>query len=76
MRSCCTRSCELKLRQIHRQVVGEPAVPGPEGLGLRRLGIAHDAEPIVVGVEGYYAVIPDPELLLPAGVVEVLGGEA
>ena len=24
----------LELRQVHGQVVGEPAVPGPEGLGL------------------------------------------
>ena len=50
MRSCCTLSCELKLSQIHRQVVGEPAV-------------THDAEPVIVGVEADDAVIPDPELL-------------
>ena len=51
--------------------VGEPAVPSPEGLGLGGLGVAYNAEPIVVGVEADDAVIPDPELLPAAGVVEV-----
>ena len=34
----------LHLGQVSRQVVGEPAVAGPEGLGLRRLGV-----PVMVG---------------------------
>ena len=66
----------LHLAQVHGQVVGEPAVAGPEGLGLGGLGVAHDAEPIVVGVERHDAVIADPELLPGAGVVQVLGSEA
>ena len=64
----------LHLRQIHRQVVGEPPVPGPEGLGLRRLGVPHDAETVLVGVEGHYAVIAYPELLPAAGVVDIVKG--
>ena len=63
----------LHLAQVHRQVVGEPAVAGPEGLGLGGLGIPHDAEPVVVGVKAHDAVIADPELLPGAGVVQVLG---
>ena len=58
------------------RLVGEPAVPIPEGLGLGALGVPHNPEPIVVGVEANDAVIPDTELLPAAGVVEVLGGEA
>ena len=58
------------------QDIGEPAVPGPEGLGLRRLGVAHDAEPVIVGVEADDAVIPDPELLSGAMEVDVLGRQA
>ena len=34
----------LDLGQVGRQVVGEPAAAGPEGLGLRRLGV-----PVMVG---------------------------
>ena len=37
------------------KVVGEPAVPGAEGLGARGLGVPHDAEPVVMGVEGHDA---------------------
>ena len=57
----------LDLGQVRGQVVGEPPVPGSEGLGLRALGVPHDAEPIVVGVEADDAVMPDPELLPAAG---------
>ena len=53
-------------------VAGEPAVGGPECLGLRRLGVPHDAETVLVGVEGHYAVIAYPELLPAAGVVDML----
>ncbi len=38
-------------------------------MGLRRLGVAHDAEAIIEGVVAY------PEFLPAAGVVSVLGGE-
>ena len=71
---CCASA--LLLGQIHGQVVGEPAVPGPEGLGLRALDIPHDAEPVVVGVEADDTVVPYPEFLLAAGEVDVLGGQA
>ena len=43
---------------------------------IRGLGVPHDAEPIVEGVEADDAVIPDPEFLPVAGEVDVLGGEA
>ena len=46
-----------------------------EHLGLGGLGVPHDAGPVVVGVEGYNAVVADPELFPAAGVVQVLGGE-
>ena len=46
---CC--AVVLHLAQVHRQVVGEPAVAGPESLGPGGLGIPHYAEPVVVGVE-------------------------
>ena len=52
----------LKLRQVGGQVVGEPAVADPEGLGPGRLRVPHDPEPVVVGLEGHDAVVPDPEL--------------
>ena len=41
----------LELRQVHGQVVGEPAVAGPEGLGFGRLSVPHDPEPVLVGVD-------------------------
>ena len=63
----------LELRQVHGQVVGEPAVPGPEGLGLGGLGVPHDAEPIAEGLEGHNPVIADLEPLPAAGEVDVLG---
>ena len=63
------------LGQIGSQVIGEPAVVGPEGLGLGRLSVPHDAEPIAEGLEGDYLVVPDPEPLPAAGEVDVLGGE-
>ena len=64
----------LHLRQVDGQVVGEPAVPGPEALRLRGLGVAHQPEPIAEGLEVRGAVVPDPELLPGAGEVDVLGG--
>ena len=70
------RASALHLGQVGGQVAGEPAVSCPEGLGLRPLGIPHDAEPIVEGVEAHDAVIPDPELLPAVGEAEVLGGES
>ena len=48
--------------QVGSQVVGEPAVSRPEGLGLGRLGVLHDAEPVIVGVETHNPVVSDPEL--------------
>ena len=58
-----------------RQVVGEPAVSCPEGLGPGGLGAPHDAEPVAEGLEGDYFVVPDPEPLLAPGEVDVLGRE-
>ena len=58
------------------QVVGEPAVAGPEGLGLRGLGVPHDAQDVRVGLEAHDLVEPDPELLPRPGEVQVLGREA
>ena len=58
------------------QVVGGPAVAGLESLGLSRLGVPHDPEPVTAWFEGDYPVVPDPELLPPSGGVDMLGGEA
>ena len=66
----------LDLGQVHGQVVGEPAVPSPEGLGPGGLGIAHDAEPVGKGLEAHDAVVADPEPFPAAGKVEVFGREA
>ena len=66
----------LDLGQVGCQVVHEPAVPGPEALPLGRLGLPHDAEPVVVGVEGHDPVVPHPESLSGAREVQVLGREA
>ena len=57
------------------QVVGAPAVAGPEGLGLGGLGVPHDAGPIAEGLERDYLVVPDPERLPAAREVDVLGRE-
>ena len=65
----------LDLGQVGGQVVGEPAVAGPEGLGLGGLGVPHDAGPIAEGLEGDYLVVPDPERLPAACKVDVLGRE-
>ena len=65
----------LELGQVRRQVVGEPAVAGPEGLRPGGLGVPHDAEPIAEGLEGDYPVVPDPEPLPAAREVDVLGRE-
>ena len=55
---------------------GEPAVAVPESLGPGSLGVAHDAEPVVVGVEADDPVVPHPESLSGAREVRVLGREA
>ena len=52
------------------------AALGPVGLGLRRLRVAHDAEPVAEGLEGDYLVVPHPEPLPAAREVDVLGSEA
>ena len=41
----------LGLGQVGHEVIGEPAVAGPEGLRLGGLGVPHDAEPVLVGVD-------------------------
>ena len=56
----------LHLCQVRRQVECEPPVPGPEGLGLRGLGLPHQSEPVVERLEVYDPVVPDPELPLAA----------
>ena len=66
----------LHLGQVGGQVVGEPAVPGPEGLGLGGLGVPHDAGPIAEGLEGDYLIVPDLEPLPAAREVDVLGRES
>ena len=43
---------------------------------LGGLGIAHRAEPIVVGVEAHDAVIANPELLTATGELDVLGRQS
>ena len=58
------------------QVVGGPAVAGPEVLGLGGLRVPHDPGPVLVGVEGDYPVVPDPKPPPSVGEVDVLGGEA
>ena len=40
------------LGQVRGQIVGEPAVAGPEGLGLRRLGVPAMVGSPVAGVLG------------------------
>ena len=46
---------ELHLRQVHGQVVGEPAVPGPEALRLG--GVGGDGDHLCpAGLEGLLAV--------------------
>ena len=42
---------------------------------LRHLGVLHDGEPVLIGIEGHDAVVPDPETAPPAVEVDVLGGE-
>ena len=66
----------MELGQVGGEVIGEPAVSGPEGLGLRRLGVPHDAQTVRVGLEAHDLVVPDPELLPRPGEVQVLGREA
>ena len=68
-------SVPLYPRRVHSQVVGEPAVPGPEGLRLGGLRVPHDAEPVAERLEVHDPVVPDPELLPAAGEVQVLGRE-
>ena len=65
-----------QLGQVGCEVVGEPAVAGPEGLGLDGLGVPHDPEPVIVGVECHYPVVPDLGPLPVVGEVEVPGGES
>ena len=65
-----------QLGQVGCEVVGEPAIAGPEGLGPDGLGVPHDPEPVFNGVEGDYLVVPDPEPLPAPGEVDVLGREA
>ena len=65
----------LPLGEVDGQVVGEPAVSGPERLGLGRLVILHDAEAVVVGLEIHDPVVAHSELLLGSGEVDVLGGK-
>ena len=63
----------LHLGQVGGQVVDEPSVAGDEGLWLGGLGLPHDAEPVLVGLEGHDPVVTDPELLPAAREVDVLG---
>ena len=72
---CKVGSC-LDLGQVGGRVVGGPAALGPEGLGLRRLRAPRDAEPVLVGVEGSYPVVADPEPLPAYGGVDMLGRKA
>ena len=44
---------------IRGEVIGEPDVPGAEGFRLRRLGLPHDPEPILAGVEAHETVVTD-----------------
>ena len=69
------RCSPLELAQVYGEVVGEPAIPGPEGLGLGGLGVPHDAEPVAEGLEGDYLIVPHPEPPPLPGEVGVLGGE-
>ena len=57
------------------QVVNEPAVARDERLGPGRLGLPHDAEAVLVGVETHDPVLPHPELLPASCKVQVLGRE-
>ena len=50
------------VRPGSRPAVGGPAVSRPEGLGLGRLGVTHDAGSVAEGLEGHNAVVSDPEL--------------
>ena len=61
MQSCCTLSCELKLGQIHRQVVGKPSVSSPEGLGLCASRMIPN--PSLKGSRATILVVPDLEPL-------------
>ena len=61
--------CQLHLGQVGGQVVGGPAVAGSERLGPGGLSVRHDAEPVIVGLEGHNPVVPDPELFPGAGEV-------
>ena len=68
-------------KELNRELGGvrsgqEQGSAGPEGLGLGGLGVPHDVEPIVEGLEGDYLVVPHPEPLPPSGEVDVLGREA
>ena len=49
--SCPEHLLLLHLRQVDGQVVCEPAVSCFERLGLRGLGVPHDADPVVEGLE-------------------------
>ena len=66
----------LHLGQVGGQVVDEPADPGAEALGFGRLGVPHDAQAVLVGIEAHDLVIAHPELLPASREVQVLGGEA
>ena len=48
-------------------VVGEPPVPGPEGLRLPRLRIPHDAEPVLAGFEAHDVVVAHSEPVVLTG---------
>ena len=74
------------LGQVHGQVVYEPAVAGPEVPGLRRLGVPHDAGPVLgvdlmdEGVEsmplpspGHFGVVR-PGWMVPGGGLPVFSG--
>ena len=65
----------LHLREVHRQVIGEPTISGLEALGFRCLGVPHDFESVRERLEVYNPVVPDPELFPSAGEIDVVGGE-
>ena len=67
---------ELHLSQVDAQVVGEPAVPGPEALhGFAVWASRISPNPSLNGSKSTMLVVPDPELLLGSREVQVLGRE-
>ena len=52
----------LHLGEVDGEVVDEPPVSCDEGLGLGCLGVLHDAQAVLVGVEAHDPIIAHPEL--------------